>query len=63
MPPSELRFPDLTTRDIRAAKKLTGQLVEAPDLDTLGREMIRGTEKIQPAVLRFPRAMGASSRG
>lgn len=43
------RLPDLTVSDIRAVNRLTSHLIEAPDLATLGRELIRGAEKILPA--------------
>jgi hypothetical protein len=44
-----LHLPDITTTDLRAVKRLAGQLMEAPDLDTLGRELIEGAGKILPA--------------
>lgn len=43
------RLPDITAADLRAINRLTGQLVDAPDLDTLGRELIGGSGKILPA--------------
>ncbi|MES2657125.1 MAG: hypothetical protein V4689_00835 [Verrucomicrobiota bacterium] len=43
------RLPDITATDIRAVNRLTGHLVEAPDLAKLGSELIRGTGKILPA--------------
>lgn len=44
-----LHLPDITATDLRAVKRLAGQLMEAPDLDTLGRELIEGAGKILPA--------------
>lgn len=49
MPPALPRFPDITSADLRAIHRLTGHLVEAPDLDMLGRELIHGSEKVLPA--------------
>ncbi|MES2924429.1 MAG: hypothetical protein V4819_22950 [Verrucomicrobiota bacterium] len=43
------RLPDVRPSDIRAVNRLTGHLIESPDLATLGRELIRGSEKILPA--------------
>lgn len=49
MVPAQPRFPDVTATDLRAINRLAGHLVEAPDLDTLGRQLIGGSGKILPA--------------
>ncbi|WAC20924.1 hypothetical protein OVA24_05960 [Luteolibacter sp. SL250] len=43
------RFGEIRMSDLRAIRRLTGQLMEAEDLPTLGRELIQGTLKILPA--------------
>ena len=43
------QFPDITAKDIRAVKRLTAHLVEAPNLDTLGRELLQGAQTVLPA--------------
>jgi hypothetical protein len=48
MPPAG-RFGEVRASDLRAIRRLTGQLMEAEDLSTLGRELIQGTSKILPA--------------
>lgn len=48
MPAAE-RFRDIRTSDLRAIRGLTGHLMEAEDLPTLGRELIQGTLKLLPA--------------
>ena len=43
------RFPDIRTRDLKAIHRLTGQLMEAGDLATLGRGLIDGAAAVLPA--------------
>jgi len=49
IPPAMPRLPDLRTADLRGARRLLGHLVEAPDLATLGRELVDGAAKVLPA--------------
>lgn len=48
MPEAE-RFREIRTSDLRGIRRLTGHLMEAEDLSTLGRELIQGTMKTLPA--------------
>ncbi len=50
MPAAE-RFGEVRASDLRAIRRLTGQLMEAEDLSALGRELIQGTLKILQADL------------
>lgn len=43
------RLPDITAKDLSAVRRLTGHLMEAPDLGSLGRELITGASGILPA--------------
>jgi len=47
--PAARRFGEVRASDLRAIRRLTGQLMEAEDLSSLGRELIQGTSKILPA--------------
>lgn len=49
MPSLLPRFLEITAADLRAIKRLTSHLIEATDLDTLGRELIAGSKAILSA--------------
>ena len=43
------QFRDVRASDLRSIRRLTGQLMEAEDLPTLGQELINGAEKFLPS--------------
>lgn len=43
------KFRDVRASDLRSIRRLTGQLMEAEDLPTLGEELIKGAEKFLPS--------------
>jgi len=49
MMPSPQFFPDVRTADVRSIHRLTGRLMEAEDLPTLGQELIDGAVKFLPS--------------
>ena len=49
MSQSPLGFSELTTRDLRAVKRLTSRLLDAPDMESLGREFVSEMSAILPA--------------
>lgn len=49
MKPSSNLFPDVRVADARFIHRLTGRLMEAEDLPTLGRELIREVRRLLPA--------------
>jgi len=49
MMPNANLFPDVRPADARAIHRLTGHLMEADDLPTLGRELIHGARRLLPA--------------